>query len=389
MSHVEGVRKLVEMERGTREALEARLTQDISAIRATVDTISVSLRDSIDEYGHQLEKVSMELNESLGNYGRRYSKAQSDAELAAEAAKSRLVLLEDRCTSLEARLVEGQKRQGESLERVAQRSERVTASLEQARLDGGQQAQNMQTVLAMVREMEASIKASEAGAQEACERERRVREGEMRRLREVMNSEHERLRADIEGRISKSCERASLARDESTARFLSAMQERLTSATASRTASRSRLPVRPPEPPPTASGSLDSSVVVSVASPEAFLPAGQTVMERAAAARSLTRTTSMPLRRFHGSLVDGDAPALEETMVYPGAAAMQQAKEVAAGVEPPSLSAADQRQSAEELLSTCSALQSRLTNELQRASEAVLRRHSPRAAEGSASSRWD
>jgi len=214
MSHVDSSRKLIEAERATREALEDKLQRDVENLSGRLEEVQTSFRASIGEYSRRFEKASSDSSESIESHNRKTMKLRTDVDSTLGAQATRIKMLEDRNTTLEARLEEAQRRQNDAVERMSSRHEKVATHLETVKLNGSAHSQTMESLSKKMEELEASINAREDEYRDTTDRERRQRQEEFKGLKEAVRSDQERLRHSIEGTLSSRLQAESMNRQD-------------------------------------------------------------------------------------------------------------------------------------------------------------------------------
>lgn len=146
--------------------------------------------------------------------------ARADMETSSADAGARMQQVEDRCSSLEARLAEAVQLQFAGLERANERSERISTDLDQVRLNDKAQGAGIQGLIERVLQLEDSLTLNEHETREMCARERQSREDHLARTQKAMLSERQAQIVELEQRMQYRLDRESEARMSTTQRIL-------------------------------------------------------------------------------------------------------------------------------------------------------------------------
>lgn len=341
MAAADGARKLVESDRGARDALEERQAAAQHSLNVRMDELTAVFKEALGQYGKQFETSSANTVDAMEKLDRKSSQVRADSEAAANFAASRLRLLEERFASLESRYVEGEERHLAAIDWVAQRHDKVTGNMEQLRFNDGQQVQTLQAVMSRVDELAAAVKASDTAVHEVQARERSTRDEELQALRAFFAADQDRLRAHLDGRVQQCFEHEAAVREETlsqildtVSRFCSQPAQPISRQTGSRTGSGAPTPGTPCEgfgmvgagsrsDTPTRSGStapplLAPPPLMSAASAVSTTPTLQPSLSRPRLSSGSTVATEDPLQtRVRLSSASNSSPAFNEVRVVP------------------------------------------------------------------------
>merc|ERR1719387_1926803 len=129
----EGRQALLEESR-SREAFEERHGFDINNLSDRIEALQRSSAEKDQDLSNQLKMVATQCYNAVQENSRTVAQVRSGAESAQIEAGSRLLNLEDRATSLEARVMEEKNWQGQSFDRMHEKYEKLTHAVEQIRL---------------------------------------------------------------------------------------------------------------------------------------------------------------------------------------------------------------------------------------------------------------
>merc|ERR1719387_3119837 len=129
----EGRQALLEESRA-REAFEERHGFDINNLSDRIEALQRSSAEKDQDLSNQLKMVATQCYNAVQENSRTVAQVRSGAESAQIEAGSRLLNLEDRATSLEARVMEEKSWQGQSFDRMHEKYEKLTHAVEQIRL---------------------------------------------------------------------------------------------------------------------------------------------------------------------------------------------------------------------------------------------------------------
>jgi hypothetical protein len=212
-AQLDGMRSRLECESSQRSSLENKVTSELHRMTERCEELSGSIRNAAIEYSNRLERTSLANNESMEVNARNISKVRSDADHGTSELTQRIALLEERCTSLQKQLTEQQLQSATSMESLMARNEKAALSVEQLRFDGSQKEENVSAFTARLQEVEKNIARTELDVISVCERERRLREDEIKSIREAFVAETASAISVLELKMTARFERESSARE--------------------------------------------------------------------------------------------------------------------------------------------------------------------------------
>eukprot|EP00747_Dinoflagellata_sp_TGD_P220544 gnl/TRDRNA2_/TRDRNA2_92507_c0_seq1.p1 gnl/TRDRNA2_/TRDRNA2_92507_c0~~gnl/TRDRNA2_/TRDRNA2_92507_c0_seq1.p1 ORF type:complete len:358 (+),score=57.16 gnl/TRDRNA2_/TRDRNA2_92507_c0_seq1:103-1074(+) len=179
-----------------------------------------SLGNVVTEYSKRFETTAKEIGDSGEMANRAVMRLKSDTDAIVGEIGNHTRTLDDRCISLEQRMNDAIARQSDAVERLSHRHEKVSNATEQLKFDDTQRANTITGMLQKMQDFQEMIKKAGEDTHDTLDRERMQRDQQLRSLRELVNSDHEKQLQHLEARIAQRLERESTAREESVAYVL-------------------------------------------------------------------------------------------------------------------------------------------------------------------------
>lgn len=212
VSLIEEGRQALMEEARTREAFEDRHAYDVDRLSERIEALTRSSAEKSQDLMDQLKQVAFQANSAVQDNNRMTFQVRAGAESAQIEAGSRLLKLEDRLASMEARIMEEKSRQAQNFDRLNEKNEKIVQSIEQVRISERGKGPLIQTVMGRVDELEEVIKATEVETREAVVRERLQRQQELRGTQQTLLAQSAKLYTEMEDKVSTRLERESAVR---------------------------------------------------------------------------------------------------------------------------------------------------------------------------------
>eukprot|EP00747_Dinoflagellata_sp_TGD_P168365 gnl/TRDRNA2_/TRDRNA2_194575_c0_seq1.p1 gnl/TRDRNA2_/TRDRNA2_194575_c0~~gnl/TRDRNA2_/TRDRNA2_194575_c0_seq1.p1 ORF type:complete len:647 (-),score=123.45 gnl/TRDRNA2_/TRDRNA2_194575_c0_seq1:57-1910(-) len=215
------IRNQMKTETLAREALEDKFMNDVHAINDRIDANSAHQAHLVADQMNAFKKVADEHSSEVQTYARAVLNQKNEHETTMSEARSRFIDLEDRCTSLEARIADIVTRQSQGMDKMWERHEKIVQAVGQLRLEEKCRDEQVQQTIERVKdEIESSLKATEDEVRETSRKERTMRDDQIRRASATLKSNQFRHFSEIEQHIAERLERESAERERSVSQIL-------------------------------------------------------------------------------------------------------------------------------------------------------------------------
>lgn len=240
---IEDVRQEVEEERRSREQLAGRHESNLDGMKSRFEVLSQSLAQSVEDVNCNIKRVSAEASRSSQSSTRLIGQTRADTGAGWSEAAMRLKQLEDRCSSVEERVRENITRQAAGFERLSERNEKTHHAVEEVRLQERLKSNEVEELMARIRELENCFK----------QRELEAREGRLSSTAQALVAHQQKHIEELESRFQVRHEPETPVRTQSVAQAYDNMGQSMGSARTSRSRLHSPPPLMSPKPSSTAS----------------------------------------------------------------------------------------------------------------------------------------
>lgn len=215
--HIHGVCDMLDGERAARRQdlnMHMSVMQELRGLLDTERYAREQLEETVADLKRSMSESSKNLASAIQDQTVKIQNISTDTSLSAADLTARFTELEDRSTAIESSLAEATSWSTVSFDKLGERCERVSQTVETMRLNGKTYEGSIASSLERVTDLETMIRQYDSEVREIYLKERQVRDDQVRRVQQVFSSDFLKQITEVEKRLTVRLERESAEREK-------------------------------------------------------------------------------------------------------------------------------------------------------------------------------